>query len=175
MFIDEINCVSETLAPTMLQFLQGKTFGNHQIPEGWVIVTAGNPPEYNQSVREFDIVTLDRVKRINVEENYPVWKMYAYENHIHSAILSYLDIKKENFYQIETTVDGKEIVTARGWEDLSKLMQVYEQLDIPVDESVILQDNTCSILRSPRILPIIWIYIRNIRRIMMWMPLYRAM
>ncbi len=61
LFIDEINCVSETLAPTMLQFLQGKTFGNHQIPEGWVIVTAGNPPEYNQSVREFDIVTLDRV------------------------------------------------------------------------------------------------------------------
>lgn len=52
LFIDEINCVSETLAPTMLQFLQGKTFGNHQIPEGWVIVTAGNPPEYNQSVRE---------------------------------------------------------------------------------------------------------------------------
>ncbi len=139
LFIDEINCVSETLAPTMLQFLQGKTFGNHQIPEGWVIVTAGNPPEYNQSVREFDIVTLDRVKRINVEENYPVWKTYAYENQIHSAILSYLDIKKENFYQIETTVDGKEIVTARGWEDLSRLMQVYEQLDIPVDESVILQ------------------------------------
>ena len=28
LFIDEINCVSETLAPTMLQFLQCKTFGN---------------------------------------------------------------------------------------------------------------------------------------------------
>ena len=26
LFIDEINCVSETLAPTMLQFLQCKTF-----------------------------------------------------------------------------------------------------------------------------------------------------
>ena len=26
LFIDEINCVSETLAPMMLQFLQGKTF-----------------------------------------------------------------------------------------------------------------------------------------------------
>ncbi len=28
LFLDEINCVSETLAPAMLQFLQGKTFGN---------------------------------------------------------------------------------------------------------------------------------------------------
>ena len=41
LFIDEINCVSETLAPTMLQFLQGKTFGNQKVPEGWVIVAAG--------------------------------------------------------------------------------------------------------------------------------------
>ena len=61
LFLDEINCVSETLAPSMLQFLQYKVFGRHQVPEGWVIVTAGNPPEYNKSVREFDVVTLDRL------------------------------------------------------------------------------------------------------------------
>ena len=33
LFIDEINCVSETLAPTMLQFLQCKSFGNQQVPQ----------------------------------------------------------------------------------------------------------------------------------------------
>ena len=74
LFIDEINCVSETLAPMMLQFLQNKTFGSHRIPGGWIIVTAGNPPEYNKSVRDFDVVTLDRIKKIDVEENYEVWK-----------------------------------------------------------------------------------------------------
>ena len=63
LFLDEINCVSETLAPAMLQFLQYKTFGNTPIPEGWIIVTAGNPPEFNKSVREFDVATLDRVKK----------------------------------------------------------------------------------------------------------------
>lgn len=83
LFLDEINCVSETLAPTMLQFLQFKMFGNHKIPEGWVIVAAGNPPEYNKSVREFDLVTLDRVRKITVEEDYGVWKEYAYQKGIH--------------------------------------------------------------------------------------------
>ena len=58
LFLDEINCVSETLAPMMLQFLQCKTFGNRSVPEGWLICTAGNPPEYNRSVRDFDVVTL---------------------------------------------------------------------------------------------------------------------
>ena len=67
LFLDEINCVSETLSPIMLQFLQYKVFGRHRVPDGWIVVTAGNPPEYNNSVHEFDIVTWDRLKRIDVE------------------------------------------------------------------------------------------------------------
>ena len=37
LFLDEINCVSETLAPVMLQFLQYKIFGKHSVPKGWIV------------------------------------------------------------------------------------------------------------------------------------------
>ena len=137
LFLDEINCVSETLAPAMLQFLQYKIFGRHRVPDGWIVVTAGNPPEYNNSVREFDIVTWDRLKRIDVEPDYDVWKEYAYKKGIHAAIITYLDIKKSDFYKIETTVDGKSFVTARGWSDLSDMMKLYEQHNITIDEKLI--------------------------------------
>lgn len=137
LFIDEINCVSETLSPVMLQFLQAKTFGNAKVPEGWVIVAAGNPPEYNRSVRAFDVVTLDRVKLINIEPEYSVWKEYAIKNSIHQAIISYLDAKRENFYKIETTIDGKQFVTARGWEDLSDMIKAYEIMGLDMDSQVV--------------------------------------
>jgi len=137
LFLDEINCVSETLAPMMLQFLQCKTFGNQALPEGWLIVAAGNPPEYNKSVRDFDVVTLDRVKRIDVQDDYAVWKEYARRKGIHGAVVSYLDIKKEHFYRIETTVDGLQFATARGWEDLSELILAYEKLGLRVDREVV--------------------------------------
>ena len=139
LFLDEINCVSETLAPAMLQFLQGKTFGTHQLPEGWIIVAAGNPPEYNKSVREFDVVTLDRLKKIDVEADFPVWKEYAYRQGIHQAVISYLDVRRENFCRIENTVDGKRFATARGWEDLSRMIQVYEMLGKTADREVVSQ------------------------------------
>lgn len=139
LFLDEINCVSETLAPAMLQFLQYKIFGRHRVPDGWIVVTAGNPPEYNNSVREFDIVTWDRLKRIDVDPDYTVWKEYAYKKGIHVAILTYLDIKKSDFYKIETTVDGKSFVTARGWSDLSDMMKLYEQHGITIDEKLVAQ------------------------------------
>ena len=139
LFLDEINCVSETLAPAMLQFLQYKIFGRHRVPAGWIVVTAGNPPEYNNSVREFDIVTWDRLKRIDVEPDYKVWKEYALHRGIHAAITTYLDIRKQDFYRIETTVDGKSFVTARGWEDLSDMIRLYEQNGIDVNEKLVVQ------------------------------------
>ena len=137
LFLDEINCVSETLAPAMLQFLQYKIFGRHHIPEGWIVVTAGNPPEYNNSVREFDIATWDRLKRIDVEPDFNIWKEYAYKKCVHPAITTYLDIKKGDFYKIETTVDGKSFVTARGWSDLSDMLKLYEYHKIKIDEKLI--------------------------------------
>ena len=137
LFLDEINCVSETLAPSMLQFLQYKTFGKHRIPQGWVVATAGNPPQFNRSVREFDIVTLDRMKVLEVEADYDTWRTYGVNKGLHGSILTYLDIKKKDFYVIENTVDGKSYVTARGWEDLSETIYLYEENGFAVDETLV--------------------------------------
>ena len=139
LFLDEINCISETLAPCMLQFLQYKIFGQHRVPDGWIVVTAGNPPEYNKSVRDFDIVTWDRLKRIDVEPDYDAWREYARQKGIHPAVTTYLDAKRKDFYTVESTVDGKSFVTARGWEDLAEMITLYESNDLPVDERLVSQ------------------------------------
>lgn len=146
LFIDEINCVSETLAPTMLQFLQYKTFGNHKVPKGWVIVAAGNPPECNRSVRELDMAAMDRVRTLEVEADFSVWKDYALSRGIHPAILSYLELHPENFYKVTLTHDKREFVTARGWEDLSVLLLEYERQGLLVSPAFMEE-----FLRNPRI------------------------
>lgn len=106
LFLDEINCVSETLTPAMLQFLQYKVFGRHKVPDGWIVVTAGNPPEYNRSARDFDLATWDRLKRIEVEPDFEAWRAYAVAQGVHPAVITYLDIERGHFYRVETTVDG---------------------------------------------------------------------
>ena len=139
LFLDEINCVSETLAPAMLQFLQYKTFGRHRVPDGWIVVTAGNPPEYNKSVREFDTVTWDRLKRIDIEPDFEAWKAFAFEQGVHPAVTTYLEARTEDFYSVEQTAGGKQFVTARGWVDLSDMLHLYEEKGIAVDGRLISQ------------------------------------
>lgn len=137
LFLDEINCVSETLAPCMLQFLQYKVFGQHRVPPGWILVTAGNPPEYNKSVRDFDTVTWDRLKRIDVEPDYETWKKYAYKKGVHASVMTYLAARKKDFYKVENTAEGKRFATARGWDDLSEIIKLYEENGLRVDELLI--------------------------------------
>ena len=166
LFLDEINCVSETLAPTMLQFLQYKMFGTHRVPEGFVLITAGNPPEYNRSVRDFDIVTLDRVKRIDVTADFPVWKEYAYQNGIHGAVTAYLEIRKEHFCRVVNDPDGRHFVTPRAWEDLSDSLRVYESLSLPVGRELIagfIQDP--EIMKSFAVYYELWNRYRTVYRI----------
>lgn len=74
-----------------------------------------------------------------MEPDYDVWKEYAYKTGVHPAITTYLDIKKGDFYKIESTVDGKSFVTARGWSDLSDMMQLYERHGITVNERLTAQ------------------------------------
>lgn len=139
LFLDEVNCASETLAPAMLQFLQFKTFGMHELPESWIIVCAGNPPEYNRSAREFDPAMLDRMKRIDVDPDLPVWQDYAITAGIHPAVTTFLDAKPGSFYHVQAGVHGPQLVTARGWEDLSRMVQAYEAEGLHVDGELIRQ------------------------------------
>ena len=107
------------------------------MPDGWIVVTAGNPTEYNRTAHNFDIATWDRLKRIDVEPDFAAWRDYAVQTGVHPAVLTYLDIERDHFYRVETTVDGTSFVTARGWDDLSAMMKLYEEQGIPVDELLI--------------------------------------
>ncbi len=136
LFLDEINCVSETLMPAMLQLLQTKQFGTHRLPEGWMIVAAGNPPQYNQSARLFDTVTMDRVRLLEITEQYDVWREYAHNRGLHPAILSYLELNPEHFYHVEPHAHGRSFVTARAWEDLSHVLFSYERLGFSAEQTL---------------------------------------
>lgn len=139
LFIDEVNCVSESLAPAMLDLLQNKKFGPHRIPEGWILITAGNPLEYNRSARAFDMVTLDRLKVIEITAEFDSWKKYAYKKIMNESVVSFLNVREHYLFKVEKTVDGLSFATPRGWEDLSVAINMYHDLNYEVKHDLITQ------------------------------------
>ena len=126
LFLDEFNCSSESIRPILLQLLQEKSFGPHPLPDGWMLVLAGNPQEYNRAAWDFDAVLADRVRMLHITPDYGVWRTYAKSQNIHPMVLTYLDNHKNHFYTCQSTANGTALVTARGWEDLSRMLSALD-------------------------------------------------
>lgn len=139
LLLDEFNCASETIMPTMLAFLQTRNIGKYRLPEGWSIVLCGNPSAYNKSARNFDAAILDRVRKLEVDDFIKDFLDYAKEKHFHEVILEYLKINRQNFYRCVSEKNEYELVTSRGWENLSHTLKMYEKLDQGIDEKLIFQ------------------------------------
>lgn len=134
LFLDEANCISETIRPIMLGLYQAKKLGQHSIPEGWIIVTAGNPVEYNKAAGDFDTVTLDRIEKIELTPDYRAWKDYAIKNGVHGAVIAYLESKDgHDFYNVCRNDRGYSVVTPRGWEDVSNKLKEREYMGYSID------------------------------------------
>lgn len=137
LFLDEVNCISDTLHPLFLQLCQKKTLGQCVLPEGWILVMAGNPPQYNKSVKEFDAVTRDRLRIINVIPDADAWLSYADQRGLNPAVTAFIRSDKSKIYGFEA--DKSQIVTPRGWEELSVSLDSFEKHGFEITPNLISQ------------------------------------
>ena len=148
LLLDEFPCVSETIMPAMLSFLQSRNIGMHYLPEGWIIVLCGNPPKYNKSARLFDAAVMDRVRIINIEHSAEDFLNYGKERGIHEVVLEFIEMYPSEIFRYEKNNEDMELVTARSWENLSSTLKVYEAMGEIVDVLVVGQYIKSDVLAS---------------------------
>lgn len=139
LLLDEFASTSETIMPTMLGFLQTKNIGIHALPEGWVIVLCGNPPEYNKTARKFDCAVLDRLRKVNVEFDAKAFVNYGREIGLEKLVMDYLEVQPEHAYRCVDNNGEKELVTCRGWENFCHAYSIYTKLGLPIDLQLVKQ------------------------------------
>lgn len=139
LLLDEFPCMSETIMPVMLAFLQTKNIGEHRLPEGWVIVLCGNPPKFNKTARRFDSAVLDRLRKIETEFDANCFIEYGKCIGLEPVVLSYLELHPEHAYRCQEKDGIPELVTCRGWENLSHAIRVYRELGQELDEECVRQ------------------------------------
>lgn len=139
LLLDEFTCVSDSILPAMLAFLQTKNIGAHHLPEGWVIVLCGNPPEYNKNARRFDAAILDRVRRISIQFDPQVFVEYAQEKDFHVNVTEYLRLNPGSVYSCNMSKNAESLVTCRGWENLSHTIKGMEAVGVDIDHHMVKQ------------------------------------
>lgn len=148
LLLDEFASMPESLVAPMLAFLQNKSIGNHKLPEGWILILASNPPEYNHTARTFDAAIMDRVRVMEIDYDRQDFISYGETKNLHPAILEFIQTNGGMAYLCSKEKGAQEIVTSRGWENLSDSLYGYEEMQYPVSVRLVRQfiksDNVAS-------------------------------
>lgn len=139
LLLDEFPCMSESIVPAMLAFLQTKNIGSHSLQRGWVIVLCGNPAKFNKSSRSFDAAVTDRIRKIEIAYNLEDFLNYAKEKNFSEDILEYLQLNPNHMYRFQKNSEQEELVTCRGWENLSHTLKMNEVLGQLNDAKLVAQ------------------------------------
>lgn len=123
LFLDEFNLAPQMMQRLYYQLILDRAIGSYRLPDGWVVVAAGNDSESVPEVEELMGPLYDRfffrvrVSVPSVEE----WTEWAIRNEIDRRVISFLNNFVDKLYI--TSEDGVPLMTPRRWHFVSDLLK----------------------------------------------------
>jgi hypothetical protein len=132
LFFDELNLAPPSIQSACYELILDRKLGNYRLPDGWVIISAGNRIEDKANIFEMSAPLLNRFLHIELTTpNIQNWSKWALNNNIDSRIISFLQFKPSYLYKFEANQKDKSFPTPRTYEYASKLIyDVSEDYDL---------------------------------------------
>lgn len=140
LFLDELNLVVPSIQASCYQLILDRKLGDYELPNGWVVLSAGNRLEDKANV--FDLPTPLANRFIHIELNTPTvkdWSEWAFKQDIDNRILAFLNFKPSRLFYFDDKINDRAIPTPRSWFFCSKLIKEVtntEMLDTLISSSV---------------------------------------
>ena len=140
-FFDELNLAPPLVQASAYQLILDRKLGSYKLPEGWLLVAAGNRLEDRARVFEMAAPLCNRfihleLKVPSIEE----WTKWATSYQIDPRIVTFLNFKPSYLFKFDVKIDEKAFPTPRSWSrycsPLIKGVQDIEQLQTLIASAV---------------------------------------
>lgn len=123
LFLDEINLAPPSVQAAAYQLILDRRVGDYQLPEGWMLVAAGNRIEDRANIYKLPAPLANRFVHVQVAPDLNDWKKWAFENGVHPSIVAFLNFKPELFCRVPQQIKDDVFPTPRTWEFVSDLIK----------------------------------------------------
>lgn len=122
-FFDELNLAPPSIQASAYQLILDRRLGEYRLPDGYVIVSAGNRLEDRANVFELPAPLANRFTHIELQiPSKDVWTDWALSNGIDSRIVSFIQFKPSMIFKFDSKMKDKAYPTPRSWAFCSKLI-----------------------------------------------------
>lgn len=125
-FLDEFNLAQPLVMNACYQLVEDRRIGTYQLPEGAIIVAAGNDNDCKAFNTELPDAMKDRFTHIKIAVDFEAWMMWAVKNNINPNIITFLKTQRpELFYDKQALENGEKVfATPRSWEVVSQILEL---------------------------------------------------
>lgn len=125
LFLDELTAADQRLQISAYSLILDRRVGNYALPDGWMVVAAGNASFHGAVSYDMGTALADRMFHFNVEPTVDAFLDYALARGFAPQVMAFLKVRADKLDDTEAQLAADHLVGAspRGWEDVSGVLQ----------------------------------------------------
>src|SRR5579864_1188352 len=129
LFLDELPACAPDVQKAFYSLLLERRLGEHQLPRGTWVVSAGNRLEDRALVRALSSALINRVFILHVRVDHIEWVRWAVRNGVHPDIVAFVTFMPDALMR-PVPLEPVPFSTPRAWASLSTALQLAERAQV---------------------------------------------
>lgn len=124
LFLDELNACSQEVQKAFYSLVLDRRIGEYCLPEGSIVVGAGNRSQDNAITRPLSSALINRMFHVELRANSRIWLEWAAGSGIHRYVYDYICTRPDQLWSKPPKTE-EPFSTPRSWHMLSDALNSY--------------------------------------------------
>jgi hypothetical protein len=124
LFLDELNACSHEVQKSFYSLIHERRVGEYVLPEGSIVVGAGNRSQDSAIVKPMSSALLNRMVHVHLKVSHRDWLDWAHTANIHPWVLDYVTNRPDHLWT-QPPKHEEPFSTPRSWHMLSDALHEY--------------------------------------------------
>lgn len=124
LFLDELNACSQEVQKAFYSLILDHRIGEYHLPEGSIVIGAGNRSQDNAITRQVSSALLNRMFHVELTAKSSIWLDWAANNGIHQYVYDYIVSRPDHLWSQPPKTE-EPFSTPRSWHMLSDAIKSY--------------------------------------------------
>lgn len=124
LFLDELNACSHEVQKSFYSLIHERRIGEYYLPEGSIVVGAGNRAQDSAIVKPMSSALLNRMVHVHLRVSHRDWLEWALAEGIHPLVIEYIQTRPDHLWS-QPPKHEECFSSPRSWHMLSDALQAY--------------------------------------------------
>lgn len=124
LFLDELNACTSEVQKAFYSLIHERRIGEYHLPEGSIVVGAGNRAQDNAITRPMSSALINRMFHVELTASPRLWLEWAAQNGIHPYVYDYISSRPDHLWA-KPPKSEEPFSTPRSWHMLSDAIHSY--------------------------------------------------